>query len=79
MTYYFYILGVLLLYIFWYFQSIAIKLEPNYTIAYKNRGLTYYCLDKIDLAKKDFEKFLSLVPEEDQTAVQIKQFLNSLE
>lgn len=46
---------------------------------YKNRGLAYYCLDKIDLAKKDFEKFLSLVPEEDQTAVQIKQFLNSLE
>jgi len=46
---------------------------------YKNRGLAYYCLDKIDLAKKDFEKFLSLVPEDDQTAVQIKQFLNSLE
>ena len=30
-------------------------------------------------AKKDFEKFLSLVPEDDQTAVQIKKFLNSLE
>jgi len=59
--------------------STAIKLDPNNALVYNDRGSAYLALKYYDLAKKDFEKFLSLVPEDDQTAVQIKQFLNSLE
>ncbi|HOT31174.1 MAG TPA: tetratricopeptide repeat protein [Petrotogaceae bacterium] len=59
--------------------SSAIERNPNNASAYNGRGSAYLTLKYYDLAKKDFEKFLSLVPEDDQTAVQIKQFLNSLE
>jgi len=59
--------------------SVLIKIDPNKKEYYKSRGAAYLALEQYDLAKKDFEKFLSLVPEDDQTAVQIKKFLNSLE
>jgi len=59
--------------------STAIKLDPSIKECYANRGHAYLDLEQYYLAKKDFKKFLSLVPEDDQTAVQIKKFLNSLE
>ena len=40
----------------------AIELKPDYTLAYNNRGVTYFKMKRYDEALRDFERSLALDP-----------------
>ena len=45
------------------YYSKAIALDPNYAIAYNNRGSVYYDLDEYRLALNDYNKAIALKPD----------------
>jgi tetratricopeptide (TPR) repeat protein len=48
--------------------SKAIELEPNYALAYYNRGIVYYNMGQADLAIVDLKKTIELSDDADLTA-----------
>jgi lipoprotein NlpI len=47
----------------------AIQLKPDYDLLYYNRGVSYYFIKNLNLAKTDFKKYLNLTEDKSDTVM----------